>query len=143
MQSERSPRAAHDGGFTLVEIMVVIVILGMLAAIVGQNVLGSAENAEISTAKQQITNIKGAVELYMIENRRRIPTWEDLITPDNRGHRYLETEDPLQDPWGNEYDITTDPEYQHKPLIVSYGPDGIEGTEDDITSKNLTAKEEN
>ncbi|MEM7204744.1 MAG: type II secretion system protein GspG [Planctomycetota bacterium] len=135
----RAPRAA---GFTLVEIMVVVVILGLLATIVGSNVLGRSAKAEVSTAEINISQLKDTVDQYMIENRRRIPTWEDLLTPDRTGHKWIQREDPQLDPWGNEYVITFDPDYEQLPFIVSWGPDGLEGTDDDIDSKSITRNDE-
>ena len=138
----RTARDRRQGGFTLVEIMVVIVIISLLATIVGQSVLGRSEKAEISTAQVQVKNILDTVNNYMIENARRIPDWEDLITPDERGYRWIESEEPPVDPWGNEYVIQRDPDYDHLPFIASFGPDRIEGTEDDITSKTLTKRKD-
>lgn len=134
--------AAAQRGFTLVEIMVVIVILGLLATIVSTSVLGQSEKAAISTAEMNVGRIKEVVDNYMVQNQRRIPDWEDLLTPDEKGYRYIEREDPPVDPWGNRYVITVDPEFQNKPMVVSYGPDGREGTEDDITSKTITQSKE-
>jgi general secretion pathway protein G len=135
-------RAHRAAGFTLVEIMVVIVILGLLATIVGSSVLGRSERAELKTAEMNIGEIMDVVEMYMVENRHRIPTWEDLLTPDAKGHRYIEREDPPEDPWGNQYQITADPEFESKPMVLSWGPDRIENTEDDITSKSITQSKE-
>ncbi len=144
MSTKRLSLARDTGasaGFTLVEIMVVIVIIGLLVALVAPNVLGRAEEADLRIAKIDVGQIKDAVVSYMLTNRR-IPGWEDLLTPDARGHKYIEREDPKLDPWGNEYQITTDPDFENKPLVVSYGPDGLADTEDDITSKNVTQNKE-
>ena len=138
----RSDKQNKRGGFTLVELMVVIVILGLLVSIVGTNVLGQSETAKLETCKMQVGKFYETVKLYMAQNRSQIPTWEDLITPDERGHSYLELSKPPADAWGNEYLITTDPEFDHLPLVMSFGPDGQEGTDDDITNKNLDADED-
>lgn len=134
----------RDSGFTLVEIMVVIVILGILATIVGTNVLGQGEKARVEAAKIEVKEIYDTVKLYMIQNAGRLPEWEDLITPDAKGHKYIEIEEPKQDPWGNVYVIGRDPDYENKPMVASWGPDGQEGTDDDINNKNITrAREKN
>ena len=135
-------RIARAAGFTLVEIMVVIVILGLLATIVGQSVLGQSEKAEIATAEMNVKEIQKVVETYMVQNRRRLPTWEDLLTRDARGNRYINYEDPPVDPWGNEYEIDRDPEYENQPMVMSWGPDGMRDTEDDITTKSITSRKE-
>ena len=80
----------RQSGFTLVEIMVVIVILGLLATIVGSNVLGQADDARITTATTGAKNIYGAAELYLLKKPGRIPTLEDLTEPDDKGRTYLQ-----------------------------------------------------
>ncbi len=140
--SDHDKARAGLAGFTLVEIMVVIVILGLLMTIVGTNVLGQTEKAAIDTAKMQVRNIHDAVKTYMAQNAMEIPNWEQLITPDDRGHAYMDIQEPLIDPWDNEYVITVDPDYENKALVVSYGPDKIEGSEDDITNKTLQRRKD-
>ena len=123
----------------MVEIMVVIVILGLLATVVGQSVLGARDDAEERVARVNVNGISEAVTLFMMRQtgRRELPTLEMLITPDERGYRYLEgfAENP-KDPWGNEYEIRPG----DRPglfEVICYGPDGLSDTDDDINSTTL------
>lgn len=123
-------------GFTLVEIMVVIVILGLLATIVVPNVLKHVGTSAEETARQSVGQIHAAVKLYYLD-KQTIPSLEDLITPDDKGQAYLEgfTEVPI-DPWGNPYEIRRG-EHRGTWEVLSIGPDTLPDTEDDISSKTL------
>ncbi len=131
---EQDKKSRQQGGFTLVEIMVVVVIIGMLAALVGQNVLFQQGEAQVGTAKADLASISAAVQLYALK-QGRIPEMEDLITPDDNGHAYLPdfTEEPL-DPWGNPY-LIRELQGHLNFEVISYGQDGDEETEDDLSSK--------
>lgn len=131
-----------SAGFTLVEIMVVIVILGILATIVTTNVLGQSERARISTAQIEVKSILDQVNAYMVRNPGPVPTWEDLLRPDERGHKEIELDEPKLDPWGNEYVIAPDIDYPNKPYVQSWGPDMQPDTEDDIDNKTLSRRQE-
>lgn len=124
-----SPSSRRQHGFTLVEIMVVIVILGLLAGLVVPNVLKNTEEARQQTATSDITNLYQTIKLFVAQ-RSKIPTWEDLTTPDSRGQATLETGIP-KDPWQNEYVIRNLEGYNRYEVICK-GPDGIEDTEDDL-----------
>lgn len=131
----------RDAGFTLIEIMVVILILGLLATVVGPAVLGQSETAKIEKAKSDVLKIHETAELFSIQNKGRVPTMEELVTPDSRtGDTYLRGYTTVpRDPWDNEYRIVAG-ERRGKFEVQSNGPDGQEGTEDDIT--NMTARNE-
>ena len=116
-------------GFTLVEIMVVIVILGGLAAIVGPNIYDSLIRADIKRAEAQMAMFGNAIKGYFIEHRRNPTCLEDLTKVDPATGEAPLTTIPL-DPWGGTYSL--------KPVggghveIRSAGRDGEEGTEDDL-----------
>lgn len=131
-----------QSGFTLLEIMVVVVIMGMLSAIVATNVMGQKSKAEIETARINIKNFQDSLELYRLDNHS-YPTTEQGLdalvskptispVPKNYNENGYIRELP-QDPWGNDY-IYLNPG-NHNPRsydIYSTGPDGESDTEDDV-----------
>lgn len=127
---ETLPRRRQGrGGFTLVELMVVIVILGGLIAIVGPNVFRALSESDVSRAKTQMANFGSAIGMYIVSNRKLPSTLDELTEVDEQtGEAFIDTI-PL-DPWGNAYELK--PLGRRKFQIVSYGEDGQEGTEDDI-----------
>jgi general secretion pathway protein G len=104
------PRAWRQGGFTLIEIMVVVVILGILAAIVAPNVINRIDDASINRAKQDIRGIESALKLYYMDNSRYPTTdqgLEALTTQPNdpslRNWRGPYLDKLPRDPWNNMY----------------------------------------
>ena len=122
-------------GFTLLEMLVVLVIIGMLAGLVGPRLLGNIDEAKVKTAKTQMKMIKGAVITLRLD-MGRIPTTEEglalLKNPPNaenlkqfwRGP-YLEEDLPL-DPWHNSYQYSV-PEDEYDFALYSLGADGKPG----------------
>ena len=123
-------KSRPQGGFTLVEIMVVILIIGLIASIVGTNVVGQFDDAQIDTAKANTTQLYQNAKYYRVKNNR-VPTLEDLTTPDARGNVAWEGE--TADPWGNEY-IIRELDGHLRFEVISMGPDGLEDTEDDLVA---------
>jgi len=134
-------------GFTLIEIMVVIVILALLAALVGPKLMGRTDDAKITDARVQIKNIETALKLYKLDNGT-YPTTEQglgaLVTKPTvgvipKGYKdegYLESKKIPKDPWGNDYLYVSPGEHGDYDLF-SYGFDGAKGGEGknaDITS---------
>ena len=131
-------------GFSLAELMVVIVIIALLATVVVQNALPYLFKSQIAVAKADITSITSALDSYAINNGGKFPdTLEDLVTPDESGNTYLkdQTSIPL-DPWKNAY-VYEPPRGGTGPYkVISYGKDGQPGGEgDDADIDNFTIRE--
>jgi len=137
----------NRGGFTLIEIMVVIVILAMLAAIVGPKLMGRTDDAKVTDARVQIKNIETALKLYKLDNGSYPSTEQGLgalvtkptvgIIPNSyKDGGYLESKKLPKDPWGNDYLYVSPGEHGDYDLF-SYGADGAKGGDGknaDITS---------
>lgn len=129
------PRA----GFTLIELMVVLVILGILAVTVAPKILNRPGEARQLKAKMTIETLQTALDLYKIDMGGYPTTsqgMEALVTKPESGPGidrwreggYLQKEKVPKDPWGNEY-IYLSPGVHHECDIVSYGGDGVTGGE--------------
>jgi general secretion pathway protein G len=95
----------NQRGFTLVEIMVVVVILGLLVGLVGPAVWKKLATASKKTALAQMSSIHAAMDLYRLDNNRYPDTLEDLIrgSGETWDGPYLDEGKLPKDPWGNEY----------------------------------------
>lgn len=127
----RSRRNESRAGFTLAELMVVIVIIGLLATLVVPNVVRRLFAAQRATVEANISAIAGALDNYAVENMGKYPeSLEALVTPDENGHTYLNRETVPVDPWGNPF-VYEPPASGRKLNIICYGKDGIPGGEAD------------
>ncbi len=124
-------------GFTLIEIMVVVIILGILTAIVAPNIIGRVSDAQISAAKQDLRNIDSALRLYRLDNFNYPSNEQGIkaltVKPVGQNIRnwkgpYL-NKTPL-DPWGNQYQYVY-PGLNGEIDIFTYGRDGRMGGEGD------------
>jgi general secretion pathway protein G len=123
----------HSSGFTLVEILVVITIIGLIMALVGPRVIGYLGEAKVKAAKIQIESFSSALDLYYLDAGRYPSTSEGLNAlaqrPGGAGSwngPYLKGAIVPNDPWGHPYVYRSPGE--HGPYdIVSYGADGQEG----------------
>jgi general secretion pathway protein G len=127
-------------GFSLVEILVVLVIIGLLVSIVAPNVLQRADEARIQKVKADFKNIETALKLYKLDNFNYPTTEQGLmalvekpsIDPIPRNWKqggYLER--APEDPWGRLYKYLNPPEFGHGDYdLYSQGADGVSGGED-------------
>lgn len=139
---------ARSGGFTLIEIMVVVVIIGILAAIIAPNIFDQPDRARIVKAKQDIAALETALNLYKLDNFVYPSTQqgiEALVAPPQgdpparnwKPGGYLKT--VPKDPWGNPYQYLS-PGVKGEIDIFSLGADnkpGGDGAAGDIGNWNL------
>ena len=129
-------------GFSLAEMMVVIVIIGLLATMVVPAVLSRLATANTGVAKSDITAISGAITTYVVEHAGKYPErLEDLVTPDENGHKYLDQTAVPKDPWKNEY-VYEPPQGGQGFKVICYGRDGQPGGEgEDADIDSISIKE--
>ncbi len=130
--NKRLTLAVSQSGFTLIEIMVVVVILGILAAIVAPNVIGRIDDAQAARIKQDLRNIESALKLYRLDNFD-YPTSEQgleaLVTrpADPNIRNWKKNLDRLpKDPWGKPYQYLS-PGNSGEIDIYTLGRDGRPG----------------
>jgi len=131
----RRQRTNRPAGFTLIEIMVVLVIIGVLAALIAPNVLDRASDAKVTAARTDVNNLVQALKLYKLDNQRYPSTeqgLESLVRKPTAGtippnwKPYL---DKLpRDPWGQPYQFLN-PGVKGEIDVFSFGADGKPGGE--------------
>tara|TARA_A100001011_G_scaffold378900_1_gene444208 strand:+ start:991 stop:1413 length:423 start_codon:yes stop_codon:yes gene_type:complete len=118
-------------GFTLIEILVVMAIIGMLAVMVAPNIFNQQAGAQRDAALSQISSLEAALDTYRLDVGEYPDSLEGLIENDSGraawNGPYLRREVPM-DPWGNEYIYESE---GRSFALVSYGPDGERGGEGD------------
>jgi len=133
----------NRNAFTLVELMLVVVIIGVLVAMVVPRLTGRTKQARVARAQADIEmNIPLALDLYEVDNGF-FPTTEQGLaalltepssspTPPNWNGPYVKK--LRKDPWGNEYIYVSPGNHSTDYDLYSYGPDGAEGGGDDVTN---------
>ena len=124
----------NNRGVTLIELLVVMIILGLITALAAQRFFGKVESARRTSAKNQITELEGALDLYRLDVGR-YPTGDEglqalRVKPtgaENWDGPYLKKDLPM-DPWGKTYAYRRPGQHGDFDLL-SFGPDGQEGGE--------------
>jgi general secretion pathway protein G len=139
-------RAAQHG-FTLVEMLLVLVILATLAAIVVPKFAGRSKQAKVTAAQTQISNFEITLDAFEVDNGfypKGSDGLEALVDKPSNANNwrgpYLKQDIPF-DPWGNEYIYENPGKYNSEAYdLYSLGPDGRVGGDDDITNWKTTQK---
>ncbi|QDV07138.1 Type II secretion system protein G precursor [Planctomycetes bacterium Poly30] len=131
-----------QAGFSLAELMVVIVIIGLLATVVAPKLFDRLGSAQVSAAKQDMIAILDEVNMFRLNNGEMPSSIEELTREDDKGRKYLDTDVVPKDPWGNEYILEEDD--NGDPVIWCYGADGTQGGEGgdlDFSTKMIKNRE--
>lgn len=150
IRNEKRKRTG-ERGFTLIELMVVIVIIGILAAYIAPKFINRTEDAKMSAAKAQIRGLESGLKMFRLDCGFYPSTeqgLQSLISPPTTGRipenykqgGYLESAKVPEDPWGNPYLYESPASSGFDYEIVSLGADGVEGGENenaDIASSNI------
>jgi general secretion pathway protein G len=135
MTNQNAPRHSANDGFTLLELLVVLGIIALLAALVAPQVIRYLSDARSETASAQLKNIESAIELYFLDNGTYPIAGSGLTalvtapagSTSWRGP-YLKKQDGLLDPWGKPFVYRAPGEHGAYDLY-SFGRDGKEGGE--------------
>ena len=135
-------RFEHRAGFTLIEIMAVVVIMGFLMTLVGLAVFQQVDKARVTTARAKIIQLESALEFYRMDNAKYPTTEQGLIAlieqpqtePQPRNYPaggYLKRRDALEDPWGMPFRYESPGQHNaHSFDLWSLGADQSQGGED-------------
>ena len=138
MQRAFSRQPRRSRGFTLLELLVVLVILGLLAGLVGPRLFGKADKAKVQTAETQVQMLKSGLLTYRLDVGEFPTEQQGLKALNNRpsDERQQEnwdgpylSDDVPQDPWGRPYQYARDASHQQGFVLHSLGADGERGGE--------------
>lgn len=125
-QQSRERRRMRRAGMTLIEVMIVVVIMGMIAAAAGFAVVSAKRDADRNLAHADVKTLAQIAEAYQITHAEECPTLADL-----EQSRLLRRGSNTHDPWGQAYEISCETGDVN---VRSPGPDGERGSADDIAA---------
>ena len=132
MDKSNKDIARKDAGFTLIEILLVVVIIGILAAVAVPRLGGRVGQSQIAAARAGVGAIGTAIDLYETDNGKLPESLQNLITKGgepNWNGPYLRKAESLKDPWGTEFQYTKNGNVY---TVASAGPDLNFGGADDV-----------
>ena len=132
MDKSKKEISRKDAGFTLIEILLVVVIIGILAAVAVPRLGGRVGQSQIAAARAGVGAISTAIDLYETDNGKLPESLQNLITKGsepNWNGPYIRKAEGLKDPWGVEYQFTKQGNVY---TVASAGPDGSFGSADDV-----------
>jgi len=119
----------NEGGFTLIELILVMVIIGILAGAVSLNISGRVTDANVARVQSDLRVYQTAIDLFQLDNNDQLPkSINDLV-----GGKRNYVKEIKPDPWGNPYQFQAPGKNKRPYELFSAGPDGQAGTEDDIS----------
>ena len=130
MLRRNARRNARRSAFTLMELMIVLVIIGVLAAAVVPGLVNRAEKAKVARAKADISNIATQVKMFKADNSRYPESLNDLTTKPSYAKDWPEggyIEKLSQDPWDNDYILRVPGDNGKDYDVISYGADNTQG----------------
>ena len=144
MLNHKKLTRTYRRGFTLIEIIVVVMIIAVLATLIAPRLMSRVGTAKQTAAKAKAATIAKTINLYVLEMGLSKPSDDFdlailLLSPEDGGGPqgpYLERADDIIDPWGNPFEVIVPGEVNASFDIISFGEDGEEGGEDvsaDIT----------
>lgn len=141
-----APARRHSGGFTLIEILVVVVIIGILAALVVPNFMGRPDQAKVTAARNDINSLANALSMYRLDNQSYPSTEQGLDALVERPSGFPEPKgypaEPYikklnEDPWGNQYIYLSGGNGFELYSLGSDGAEGGEGVAADIHYRDI------
>ncbi|RKY21654.1 MAG: type II secretion system protein GspG [Planctomycetota bacterium] len=124
-----TPSRRRRAGFTLIEIMVVITLIGLIATIVVPGVMEKLEQGRVQTSEAKITVLGGVLDSYRMHHGKYPDTLSQLLEPNdkNLGQPYVKDPGKFKDAWDRDFIYTKSSSRDYE--IVSLGADGLEGGE--------------
>jgi general secretion pathway protein G len=137
MQPPNIPPPRRTAGFTLIEIMVVVAIIGLLATLVAPNVIKYLRSSKVTVTQAKLKGLKQPIQQYYMIHSRIPESLDELMTEDemNMKEAYIESREEILDAWGNEirFERMSNSKYD----LISLGADGVEGGEADDRDLHL------